>query len=271
MACNVAVAEEALGGFRSARKGADMAWSTSRLAALAGTSLRTVRHYHERGLLAEPVRQPNGYKNYGVAHLRRVMRIRRLSGLGLSLAQIAEMGDAEEYPEQVLRALNAELADTIARLDRVCMELALVMRKVAPTDLPPEMALAAADADLTEADHSLFVVLTRLITPKAQKACVEVLKAYGTDLRDKAFDDLSADAGEQSRHELAERMTPLARDVLAAYPELRDPEAVAPGGVRKTEQTLGEALEDLYNPAQRDVLSRIRRALAADPVADGNR
>src|SRR5204863_5377681 len=39
-----------------------MAWSTREIAELAGTSLRAVRHYHEVGLLAEPERRANGYK-----------------------------------------------------------------------------------------------------------------------------------------------------------------------------------------------------------------
>lgn len=48
-----------------------MAWSTRQVSELAGTSLRAVRHHHEIGLLDEPDRGPNGYKQYGVAHLRK--------------------------------------------------------------------------------------------------------------------------------------------------------------------------------------------------------
>jgi DNA-binding transcriptional MerR regulator len=83
-------------------------WSTSRLADLAGTTLRTVRHHHEVGLLAEPERRANGYKRYGVAHLERVPRIKRLTGLGLSLEQIADLGDEDEHPRAALRQLDAE-------------------------------------------------------------------------------------------------------------------------------------------------------------------
>lgn len=39
-----------------------MAWSTQQLADLAGTTVNTVRHYHRLGLLDEPERQGNGYK-----------------------------------------------------------------------------------------------------------------------------------------------------------------------------------------------------------------
>ncbi len=70
-------------------------WSTNQLADLAGTTLRTIRHYHEVGLLAEPERQANGYKSYGVPHLVRVLRIKRLTGLGLSLTEIADLGDED--------------------------------------------------------------------------------------------------------------------------------------------------------------------------------
>ncbi len=38
-----------------------MAWNTRQLAELAGTTLRTVRHYHGIGLLAEPERGADGH------------------------------------------------------------------------------------------------------------------------------------------------------------------------------------------------------------------
>ena len=42
-----------------------MAWSTRELAGLAGTTVNTIRHYHRLGLLDEPERRYNGYKQYG--------------------------------------------------------------------------------------------------------------------------------------------------------------------------------------------------------------
>jgi DNA-binding transcriptional MerR regulator len=39
-----------------------MTWSTSRLAQLAGTTTATVRHYHRVGVLEQPERLSNGYK-----------------------------------------------------------------------------------------------------------------------------------------------------------------------------------------------------------------
>lgn len=36
-----------------------------RLAATAGVTVRTVRHYHQIGLLPEPERDASGYRRYG--------------------------------------------------------------------------------------------------------------------------------------------------------------------------------------------------------------
>lgn len=61
----------------------------SEIAAAAGTTPRAVRHYHRLGLLPEPVRPDNGYRDYGMAELTRLMRIRWLADNGLPLGAVA--------------------------------------------------------------------------------------------------------------------------------------------------------------------------------------
>ena len=233
-----------------------MAWSTREIAELAGTTVRAVRHYHEVGLLAEPERHANGYKKYGVAHLVRVLRIKRLTELGFSLSQIAAMGDADDHPAEELRNLDAELATTIERLQRVRVELDLILRQAAPTDLPPDFAPAAAEAELSDADRSLVVVMTRVLGPQGLQTYADMLQNLRADPSLAEFDDLPADAGEQTRHALAVRMAPYVRDLLADNPGLADVNADAPGGSRFAQQTAGRAMTDLYNPAQLDVIRR---------------
>jgi DNA-binding transcriptional MerR regulator len=80
-----------------------VAWSTRQIAELAGTAVNTVRHHHEAGLLDEPERRSNGYKQYGVPHLLRLLQIRRLRDLGVPLAQIETLGRADEDPAEALR------------------------------------------------------------------------------------------------------------------------------------------------------------------------
>ncbi len=245
-----------------------MAWSTRQLAELAGTTLRTVRHYHEVGLLAEPERGANGYKHYKVEHLVRVLRVKRLSDLGFSLVQIAEMGEADAYPEQELRALDDELVQAIERLRRMREELALALRGSGPTELPPDMALATAGIAMTEADRSLTAVMARLFTPQTQRALTELARAYGSGSSDEEFNNLPTDADEQTRHELAERLWHASREVLSDRPELRISEATTAIDRHKAAQAFTAALNDLYNPAQLDVLNRLSRAAMADQQAD---
>ncbi|AHI02135.1 MerR family transcriptional regulator [Kutzneria viridogrisea] len=196
-----------------------MGWSTRQLAELAGTTVRAVRHYHEVGLLAEPERRANGYKSYGVAHLVRVLRIKRLTGLGLSLAQVAELGDADEHPEQTPRELDSELAATIERLQRTRRELAVILRQT------------------------------------------EALQAHELDPVFAEFDHLPADAHEQTRQDLAERLylTPQARKMFTEFPSARDMCAGAPRGEDFALCAIAQAIHELYNPAQIDVLIRMNR------------
>ncbi|WP_181781405.1 helix-turn-helix domain-containing protein [Pseudonocardia pini] len=244
-----------------------MSWSTREIAELAGTSLRAVRHYHEVGLLEEPERRANGYKQYGVAHLVRVLRIKRLTDLGFSLSQIAAMGDTDDHPEEALRTLDAELAATIERLQRVRVELGLILRQAAPTDLPTEFA-PAADATLSAADRSLVVVMTRVLGPQGLQTYADLLQNTPVDPVDGDFDALAADADEATRQGVAERMVPFLRTLLDSNPGLRDLHADAPGGARFARDTAGKAMQDVYNPAQLDVIRRVGALMAADR-ADG--
>ncbi|PXX61107.1 DNA-binding transcriptional MerR regulator [Nocardia tenerifensis] len=238
-----------------------MAWSTRQLAELAGTSLRAVRHYHEIGLLAEPERRSNGYKSYGVAHLVRLLRIKRLTDLGFSLAQIAEMGEAEEHPEQAIRQLDAELAASIERLQRIRVELSQTLRQAGPTDLPPALAEAAAHVDLSDADRAFIVVLARVLGPSGIDAYIEMLHTYHAEPATVEFDQLPEDADEHTRRTLAERMAPQVQSMLDGHPGLLDPYTDAPRGAHFAWQTVEVAVNDLYNSAQIDVLTRIGQQL----------
>ncbi|WP_433281377.1 MerR family transcriptional regulator [Pseudonocardia xinjiangensis] len=241
-----------------------MAWSTRELAELAGTSLRAVRHYHEIGLIPEPERRSNGYKQYGVSHLVRLLRIKRLVDLGFSLSQIAAMGDDDHHPAEALRALDAELAATVERLQRARVELGLILRHHAPADLPPDIAPAAGGAGLSEADRSLVLVMTRVMGPKHVGAYAEMLRTAATDPTDGEFDSLPADADDEVRQDLAERMLPHIRRIRAEHPDLMAPDTEAPRGARFVAETAAAAMQELYNPAQLDVIRRVG-ALLKDP------
>ena len=51
-------------------------------------------------------------------------------------------------------------------------------------------------------------------------------------------------------------MVPYIQALRTRHPDLNGPHSDAPRGARFVERTVGEALRDLYNPAQLDVLQR---------------
>jgi DNA-binding transcriptional MerR regulator len=242
-----------------------VAWSTRELSELAGTSLRAVRHYHQVGLLDEPERRSNGYKQYGVAHLVRLVRIKRLTDLGFSLPQIAALGEADDHPEQALRELDAELAATIDRLQRARGELGELLESSAPTDLPPDFVAPATAAKMTDADRSLVVVLSRVLGPRGMQVYADMMREAPEDPAASELDHLPADADEATREDLAERLAPYILSVTQAHPGLADSRADAPRGKRFADKAIDDAVADLYNPAQRDVLRRVGEILRAAP------
>lgn len=244
-----------------------MAWSTRELADLAGTSLRSVRHYHDVGLLPEPERRSNGYKQYGVTHLMRLLRIKRLVDLGFSLAQIADLGHADEHPEEALRALDGELVAQIERLQVLRDELAEILERRVPTDLPTEFAVVR-DRPLSDADRRITAVMGRLLGEEERAAYVELLSDDVRRQSDDDFDALPPDADDATRQELALRMTDEMVALAAARPDLVNfgrsrSTPMSPSRYRKT---LDAALEDIYNPAQLDVLLRLRAELKRRPA-----
>jgi DNA-binding transcriptional MerR regulator len=82
------------------------------LAGLVGITTRAVRHYHRIGLLPEPSRQLNGYREYSLRDAVELARIRRLIELGLSLDEVRDVlaEDAGRDLIEVLDELDADLA-----------------------------------------------------------------------------------------------------------------------------------------------------------------
>ncbi|MEU7298542.1 MerR family transcriptional regulator [Streptomyces exfoliatus] len=91
-------------------------------AAFVDVTIKTVRHYHRLGLLAEPERDGSGYRRYGSADLLRLIQVRTLAGAGVPLAEIGDLLDAD--PERfaaalddVHRRLTERIEDLVARRD----------------------------------------------------------------------------------------------------------------------------------------------------------
>ena len=97
----------------------------SQLARYVGVSVRTVRHYHQLGLLSEPRRDPSGYRRYGADDVIALKRVSTLARAGVPLARIPGLLEAE--PDAFGRAIaevDGELRTQIAELRQRRRDLA---------------------------------------------------------------------------------------------------------------------------------------------------
>lgn len=74
------------------------------LAGYAGVTIKTVRVYHDRGLLPEPPRDASGYRRYDAGHAIQLVKVRTLAEAGVPLARIGELLAAG--PEQFAAAID---------------------------------------------------------------------------------------------------------------------------------------------------------------------
>ncbi|NBE96912.1 MerR family transcriptional regulator [Nonomuraea sp. KC401] len=241
-----------------------MAWSTRQLAKLTDSTVKAIRHYHEIGLLDEPERAANGYKQYKVAHLIRMLQIKRLRDLGVSLSQIAAMERADEDPDEAIRLLDAELAATIERLNRVRAELAVILRHRAPMHVPP--MLAPISQDLSDREQSLLTVYSAVFSEESMEKFRQII-AEDDDIQ-AALDALPPDADDAAIARLAERMAPMVRRSREKHPWLNDLMADSPLGVELAGNTLAHAVVEFYSPAQIRVMQRVNAILEKETAAD---
>jgi len=116
------------------------------LAGLVGLSTRAIRHYHHVGLLPEPARKANGYREYSLRDAVELARVRRLTELGLSLDEVGDAlaGDAGRDLVEILRELDADLARQQADLRQRRARLAQLLRQAEAGGKPTEQAPVSA-------------------------------------------------------------------------------------------------------------------------------
>ncbi|MFF8376309.1 MerR family transcriptional regulator [Streptomyces sp. NPDC015661] len=191
------------------------------IAALVGVTPRAVRHYHQSGLLPEPQRRANGYREYGVRDAVLLARIRRLTELGLGLEEVRDVvaGDEGRGLAEVLE----ELADDLARQEAVIRarreRLAPLLAEARAGRLPaegpvsPELsALLAGLGELPESpmaakDREVLALLDTVV-PEAERArLMELMHEAAGSARELygLLDALADVAAEDPRVEVAAR------------------------------------------------------------------
>jgi DNA-binding transcriptional MerR regulator len=252
------------------------------LAGLVGISTRAIRHYHHVGLLPEPARKANGYREYSLRDAIELARVRRLSELGLSLDEVGDAlaGDADRDLVEILRELDADLARQEADLHQRRARLAQLLRRaeaggelseqapvspglaelfdrmarVAAGRPGPEPKMAAKDRDLMALLETASVVsgtgwldvLTRTLNsdPRAAERAYAVYAC---------LDELAGSPVDDPRVEAT------AQAIVAAIPEpARQAIRFPDGGLEETDEGFAAAFYADFAPAQ---AAAIRRAI----------
>ena len=96
-------------------------YTISKLAKEANVGVETVRFYERKGLLEQPIKPIQGYRQYTEQALSRVLFIKRAQYLGFTLAEISSLlilsasncEDVQQLAEQKLAVIEDKLSDLL--------------------------------------------------------------------------------------------------------------------------------------------------------------
>ena len=257
---------------------------SSEVARIADVSVRTLRHYHAMGLLAEPPRHANGYRDYGAADLARVLHIKRLAALGFPLSYIREMlaADAAEGAEgaagpgasraaleaAALDELDHELELQIERLQEQRRTVELLRREQLDPALPVDFARTVkrlfGDERMRTTEPALMIAgqfyddqdiaeLERVAARLEELGLLE--KLYDVQRRN---DALGPDASKAERDALVAD----SKELIGAVIDCLDPANWEDDADNNMLGALTDSLlQGTLNPAQRDVAEQVDRAI----------
>jgi len=248
---------------------------SSELASIAGVTVRALRHYHQVGVLPEPSRGPNGYREYGVRDLTRLLRIKRLAALGVTLEAMGAVLDstADEHAT-LLDQLDAGIDAEIARLNEQKRMILLLRAHDSAPDVPPELArfidlFAGAPDSVSswqEGREQAVLVAHFLSQDGLQQVSQLFDRLSDPELRDdmlalsREFDNLDGDPQGPEPIALADRFLEVMRALTAGLPP---DEAEQTLEERTSQALLFELQDEALNPAQRVTMERVTAGLTS--------
>ncbi|WP_076263911.1 MerR family transcriptional regulator [Intrasporangium flavum] len=204
----------------------------SQLAAYAGVTVRTVRHYHAKGLLPEPERDHSGYRRYDAAAVVELVRIRTLADAGVPLSRVSQLLDADAVEfaaavEQIDRRLRAEIRERQRHRERIAQlaageSLALPPPAVAYVERMRELGFPER---LIEVERDSWILIAAQV-PDQVSALMEIKH---TQLEHPVLRRLYLDIGDLVDAGPDDPRLPALADRVAAFIEAASAEAVEAG------------------------------------------
>ncbi|MDO4760522.1 MAG: MerR family transcriptional regulator [Corynebacterium sp.] len=169
----------------------------SELARAAECTVRTIRHYHHKGVLDEPPRDSNGYRNYGIADLAELLRIRALVQAGVPLSLVTS-DTALEQARELLHIRITQLLQQQIFLERLSAHTVGV-----PSDVRESLRTLITDEHLYDQEITALEVMAltgittpatwqvlreNLAHPKIQQSTTRFLQAWTTLMQEPSVD-----------------------------------------------------------------------------------
>jgi DNA-binding transcriptional MerR regulator len=248
-----------------------MMLTIGQLAEYVGVTVRAVRHYHQRGLLAEPARDASGYRRYGAQAVLDLIRIKTLSEAGVPLARVEEVLDAR--PEQFAAAIahiDEDLQQQVRELERRrqrIADLAAGDQLFLPAEFVgylDELRAAGVSPRTVQAERDGWVLLLAAYPEQAH----EMLREKRASVGDPAFQRLYRGFDEAFDWDPADPRLEELADAMVRFAAERSPEQVdVPASGEIDDPTAGVLLSahytDVSSPAQERLNELCAEKLAA--------
>lgn len=95
----------------------------SEVARETGLTTKTIRYYESIGLVPEPSRGTNGYRQYGARHLAPLRLLGRARKAGFSLEECEQLVRLLSNPHRQSADVKATLLDKVERIEQQIKEL----------------------------------------------------------------------------------------------------------------------------------------------------
>lgn len=245
---------------------------SSELAAVAGVTVRTLRHYHQIGLLPEPPRTSGDYRQYDVGHLVRVLRITRLTALGVPLSALPAVLDDPTAAEELLDQLDRQAAAEIERFTARRASIDVLRSTGAPPDLPPELSASqvalgpGVPEHMARFEREQLILIAHLLGEKGTAGLAAVLDVpddsrEALDSLTERFYALDADAPDHEVEALIEEWVEQIRPLVETAAE-------AAKGISSLDPASIELLDQLgardLRPVQHRAVRMLQQRLAPE-------
>lgn len=144
---------------RPARQPSDAGWSVEQLAEIAGTTVRNLRAFQDRGVIPPPDKRGR-HAVYGEHHLYRLRMVLRLQGRGFNLNSIQELIAAAESGRNVrdLIGLDAAITAPLAAGAPAIVTRAQLLRMFGLTSAPRALLERAIELGFLTPDGARYRV-----------------------------------------------------------------------------------------------------------------